>query len=562
MAVTDAGTARIRDGRRVYVGEQFNLPSGTPLSATAGNSRSGSASTSGTWTVKITHIYYDGTTMPTYCISVQRYINGSASGGSGVITWSAYTKAVAASMTKVTNLSGNYKILSVANQSYCLNIADNSTANKGNAETTAVKSNTSQIWHLSQSSGYYTIKNSRSGLVLDVNGGSMSSAANVDQYTSNNTDAQKWEIYSYSGSYYIVCKKSWLALDIHGGTPGNGTNVQQYYPNNSNAQLWKIVPAYYTISYVNGAISGWTMPSAPASQTKEYGVTLTLRGALSNATRSFTDTANLDANGGSSTGDSDNKLTGTRSLKRTFSKWGSYTAGASYTANAAATLTASWGAAALNSASTVTLPTPATRAGYAFNGWYTASSGGSKVGNAGASVTLSNSTSESAQTVTWHAQWTAYVLTVHYHANGGTMLATTNYSDPSIGSDGLCYNNGDPCSNTYTYPNAVDLADGDNPSWLNLSKTGYNLKPTLNWRLGSATGTEMTEDGGIPITTLAPDIITGNRTIIVYANWVKASAPIYIKINGVYKEGTPYIKVNGVYQEGSAYIKQNGTWVQ
>ncbi len=82
----------------------------------------------------------------------------------------------------------------------------------------------------------------------------------------------------------------------------------------------------------------------------------------------------------------------------------------------------------------LTLPTP-TRTGYTFNGWYTAASGGTKVGAAGASYTPSANT-------TLYAQWTANCnkITLNNTTNGGsggtTVLykksgSTTWYSDSS-----------------------------------------------------------------------------------------------------------------------------------
>jgi uncharacterized repeat protein (TIGR02543 family) len=69
--------------------------------------------------------------------------------------------------------------------------------------------------------------------------------------------------------------------------------------------------------------------------------------------------------------------------------------------------------ATVNYGSSVTLPTP-TRSGYTFNGWYTASSGGTLVGSAGASYTPSS-------TITIYAQWTLtpVIPTVTIAANSG-----------------------------------------------------------------------------------------------------------------------------------------------
>ena len=65
-----------------------------------------------------------------------------------------------------------------------------------------------------------------------------------------------------------------------------------------------------------------------------------------------------------------------------------------------------------------TLPTPA-RPGYTFNGWYTASSGGTKIGNAGASYTP-------AASITLYAQWTLNApasYTVNCGTGGGSYAA-------------------------------------------------------------------------------------------------------------------------------------------
>jgi len=83
-------------------------------------------------------------------------------------------------------------------------------------------------------------------------------------------------------------------------------------------------------------------------------------------------------------------------------------------------LTAQW------TAPSVTLPTP-TRIGYTFNGWYDAATGGTKVGDAGATYTLTAD-------ITLHAQWTANTNTAytvkHYQQNLGdneyTLFETQN----------------------------------------------------------------------------------------------------------------------------------------
>ena len=76
----------------------------------------------------------------------------------------------------------------------------------------------------------------------------------------------------------------------------------------------------------------------------------------------------------------------------------------------------------------LTLPTP-TRTGYTFNGWYTATSGGTKIGDAGATYTPSAS-------VTLYAQWTAmpmYTITIGTQSNATvTVDKTSTYEGDTV----------------------------------------------------------------------------------------------------------------------------------
>ena len=84
--------------------------------------------------------------------------------------------------------------------------------------------------------------------------------------------------------------------------------------------------------------------------------------------------------------------------------------------------TAGTNSATYDNVTPITLPT-ATWSGHAFNGWYTAASGGNKVGNA-------NATYVPTEPTTLYAQWTAYTVT--YDANGGSVSPTSD----SAGSNG------------------------------------------------------------------------------------------------------------------------------
>ncbi|MBP3397334.1 MAG: InlB B-repeat-containing protein, partial [Alphaproteobacteria bacterium] len=109
--------------------------------------------------------------------------------------------------------------------------------------------------------------------------------------------------------------------------------------------------------------------------------------------------------GGYYSAESSNNGSGTQYVGTTYITSNGLTAGKGITANA--TWYAKW-----STPGSVTLPTP-TRNGYTFNGWYTAASGGTKVGDAGATYTPTAS-------VTLYAHWTANTFNVSYDGHGNT----------------------------------------------------------------------------------------------------------------------------------------------
>ena len=168
--------------------------------------------------------------------------------------------------------------------------------------------------------------------------------------------------------------------------------------NSSKAVYENILAANaYTVSYnANGG------SNAPASQSKTHDVNLTLSSAKPTG-KSFTVTYN--ANGG-------NVSSSSKTVSQTFTNWNTaangsdtaYNAGTTYSANASVTLYAQYANPSIGS-----LPTP-TRSGYAFDGWYTSATGGTKI---------TDSTKVTANT-TVYAHWKANSYTVSYNVNGGT----------------------------------------------------------------------------------------------------------------------------------------------
>ena len=220
----------------------------------------------------------------------------------------------------------------------------------------------------------------------------------------------------------------------------------------------------YTISYNANGGTG-----APASQTKTYGQALTLQsGTPSRSSASAGNyTVTYNVNGGNALNPS--SVDAARTTTYTFKNWNtasggggtSYNPSDSYTANAAATMYAQWNSS--TTTASITLATP-TKTGYTCNGWYTAASGGSKVGNAGASYTPTGN-------ITLYAQWTATVVAPTFTTQPSSKSvyrgASTSLSVAATTSQGTI---------TYQWQNS-----SNNSTWSNISgatSTSYTTPTT------------------------------------------------------------------------------------
>ena len=278
-----------------------------------------------------------------------------------------------------------------------------------------------------------------------------------------------------SNTYYVT-------YDLNGGSNGPSPNPQSFVYN-SGAKLSTTVPTkngydFAHWKYSNGsntfaagaaiptgwgsftAVAQWTIhtntltvnpnggswggSTSATSVTQNYGTTIAVPNASGKANTSrqissYTVTYNANSGSVSPTSATATK-TGTYSYA--FSSWSNSgtcgsMSGTTYTFPAnkgtTCTKTANWSESlASTSGGSVTLPTP-TRSGYTFNGWYTASSGGTRVGGAGESYTPTGN-------ITLFAQWSAAAIALSHTTNavtgGGYNLVGTSVTFSCSGSTG------------------------------------------------------------------------------------------------------------------------------
>lgn len=108
-------------------------------------------------------------------------------------------------------------------------------------------------------------------------------------------------------------------------------------------------------------------------------------------------------------------------------------------------------------------------------------------------------------TIDVYANWIPNTLTVNYNANGGTVSGTPNLAVATF-------------SNNWNYETAA--SDPANFSSFGLTRTGYKRKDGAEWNTkADGSGTSFDQDVDYAMTKYASNLTTGNRTVILYAQW-------------------------------------------
>lgn len=281
----------------------------------------------------------------------------------------------------------------------------------------------------------------------------------------------------------------------------------------------------YTISYNANGGTG-----APGAQTKTYGTNLTLSSTKPTRANSTATgyTVTFDANGGSV---SPTSKSATDTISYSFNNWKdtggtTYAAGGTYTKNQADTLTAQWNTSttkgsvatptatrsngtstrtvnfnANGGSSTKTSQNSTATVTYTANGWYTATSGGTKRCNNGASYTPTASEKV-------YQQWSS---------STGTFSAVTM------------------------------------PTTTQCTRSGYKL-------LGFSTSDTATTATYAPGASYTPTA----TTTTLYAVWQLDQAAVWVKVNGTWVKGKVWYKnSSGTWVKCQKfYTKSGGVWVE
>ncbi|MDR1183809.1 MAG: RICIN domain-containing protein [Coriobacteriales bacterium] len=145
--------------------------------------------------------------------------------------------------------AGRYRIRPAVSDIRLLDIDKASAASGANLQIYQSNNGQNQFFDVSyDAEGFYTIKNVRSGKVLDIAWGQATRGANVIQYAPHGRNNQKWVITesrdARNNSVYMLASAlaENIVLDINGGVDANLTNVQVWPKHNGPSQKFYFMP--------------------------------------------------------------------------------------------------------------------------------------------------------------------------------------------------------------------------------------------------------------------------------------------------------------------------------
>lgn len=438
-------------------------------------------------------------------------------------------------------------------------------------------------------------------IAYDANGGTGAPSSQTKTYgtdltlsstkpTKSNTTATGYTV-TFNGNGGTASKASQAATDTTSYTfskwttakDGTGTSYNSGATYSANAAV--TLYAQYTSSTTKGAVTTATATKSNGTSTRTVtynanGGTCSTTSANSTATVTYSCSGWFTAtSGGTKRATSGGSYTPTASetvyaqYTSTTGTFSELTLPSATKANGTSTRTVTFNAnggscstASLNSTATVT---------YSQTGWFTAASGGTSRGAAGAKYTPSATETVYAQFSSSTGTYSAITLpsatkangsatcTVTYDANGGscsttsaTSTATITYTQTGWWTATSGGTNRGKSGATYT-PSAAETVYAQFSS----SQGAYSAvtlpTPTRDNYIFKGWSTSSTATSG----TTGSYTPTGN--VKLYATWELAQAKMNIKVGGAWKNGLAFVKINNEWKRvKSVYVKVNGTWKQ
>jgi Glycosyl hydrolase family 76/Ricin-type beta-trefoil lectin domain/Ricin-type beta-trefoil lectin domain-like len=146
--------------------------------------------------------------------------------------------------TAASPFSGDYQLQNVTS-TMSLGIQGDSTANSAAVVQNTDTGDSSASWSfVPESNGYYEIKNTRSGQLLNVSGGSGKPGALIVQWPAGGIQSgnDQWlPVRNSDGTYSFYNRNSQLALDDPSGSTSAGTQFDQWPQNDSSGQKFTVI---------------------------------------------------------------------------------------------------------------------------------------------------------------------------------------------------------------------------------------------------------------------------------------------------------------------------------
>ncbi len=163
---------------------------------------------------------------------------------------------------------GDYQITCTSNTSFYLDI-DGTVSPAANGTNVAIwgsegdNPNEYDIWTITYSNGFYSIRQKGTDMCLDVhedNGSKIRFGTNVQVWSNESASNQLWAISKNGNGYRLQAKCSGFSLEYADVNLSNGTNVIQNPNNDSEAQRWsffKYDPTHFSGGGGGGGGGGW-----------------------------------------------------------------------------------------------------------------------------------------------------------------------------------------------------------------------------------------------------------------------------------------------------------------